>query len=202
MNFFFLAIPLLGLRVSPFTLWVPTLHTEGLQQSEVSSVQPASLRLRWVYVSAISVCFRTPRLSLGHPGSLTSVHDLKCMRTQTASLFYVPRGKRFDVVLFCFILQRCFHVGEEGAVVFCFDLFISHLKLFEIYISAPDPPPPDIQERGARKEGPDLGLQATPAHAYGVSGRKVIIFVIIFPFLFLLLCFCRFLGGERGPYVL
>ena len=151
---------------------------------------------------ARSVCFWTPRLSLGHPGSLTSVHDLKCMRTQTASLFYVPRGKRFDVVLFCFILQRCFHVGEEGAVVFCFDLFISHLKLFEIYISAPDPPPPDIQERGARKEGPDLGLQATPAHAYGVSGRKVIIFVIIFPFLFLLLCFCRFLGGERGPYVL
>ena len=90
----FFAIPLLGLRVSPFTLWVPTLHTEGLQQSEVSSVQPASLRLRWVYVSAISVCFRTPRLSLGHPGSLTSVHDLKCMRTQTAPLFNVPRGRR------------------------------------------------------------------------------------------------------------
>ena len=91
---FFLVFPLLGLRVSPFTLWVPTLHTEGLQQSEVSSVQPASLRLRWVYVSAISVCFRTPRLSLGHPGSLTSVHDLKCMRTQTAPLFNVPRGRR------------------------------------------------------------------------------------------------------------
>ena len=91
---FFLVFPLLGLRVSPFTLWVPTLHTEGLQQSEVSSVQPASLRLRWVYVSAISVCFRTPRLSLGHPGSLTSVHDLKCMRTQTAPLFNAPRGRR------------------------------------------------------------------------------------------------------------
>ena len=90
----FLVFPLLGLRVSPFTLWVPTLHTEGLQQSEVSSVQPASLRLRWVYVSAISVCFRTPRLSLGHPGSLTSVHDLKCMRTQTAPLFNAPRGRR------------------------------------------------------------------------------------------------------------
>ena len=89
-----LAFPLLGLRVSLFTLWVPTLHTEGLQQSEVSSVQPASLRLRWVYVSAISVCFRTPRLSLGHPGSLTSMHDLKCMRTQTAPLFNAPRGRR------------------------------------------------------------------------------------------------------------
>ena len=72
---FFLVFPLLGLRVSPFTLWVPTLHTEGLQQSEVSSVQPASLRLRWVYVSAISVCFRTPRLLLGHPGSLMFVHS-------------------------------------------------------------------------------------------------------------------------------
>ena len=43
---------------------------------------------------APSVCFRTPRLSLGHPGSLTSVHDLKCMRTQTAPLFNVPRGRR------------------------------------------------------------------------------------------------------------
>ena len=86
--------PLLGLRVSPFTLWVPTLHTEGLQQSEVSSVQPASLRLRWVYVSAISVCFRTPRLSLGHPGSFKSAHGLKCMRTQTAPLFNIPRVRR------------------------------------------------------------------------------------------------------------
>ena len=55
-DFFFLAIPLLGLRVSPFALWVPTPHTEGLEQSEVSSVQPASLRLRWIYVSAIFVC--------------------------------------------------------------------------------------------------------------------------------------------------
>ena len=43
---------------------------------------------------APSVCFRTPRLSLGHPGSLTSVHVLKCMRTQTAPLFNVPRGRR------------------------------------------------------------------------------------------------------------
>ena len=41
----------------------------------------------------VSACFRTPRLSLGHPGSLTSVHVLKCMRTQTAPLFNVPRGR-------------------------------------------------------------------------------------------------------------
>ena len=43
---------------------------------------------------ARSVCFRTPILSLGHPGSFKSAHDLKCMRTQTAPLFNVPRGRR------------------------------------------------------------------------------------------------------------
>ena len=42
---------------------------------------------------ARSVCFSTPRLSLGHPGSFTSVHDLKCTRTQTASLSNAPRGR-------------------------------------------------------------------------------------------------------------
>ena len=43
---------------------------------------------------ARSVCFWTPRLSLGHPGSLMSARVLKCMPTQTASLFNVPRGRR------------------------------------------------------------------------------------------------------------
>ena len=52
---------------------------------------PSSGRL---CMPALSVCFWTPRLSLGHPGSFTSVHDLKCMRTQTAPLFNVPRGRR------------------------------------------------------------------------------------------------------------
>ena len=42
----------------------------------------------------VSVCFRTPRLSLGHPGSLKSVHDLKCMRTQTRPRFYVSSERR------------------------------------------------------------------------------------------------------------
>ena len=42
----------------------------------------------------VSACFRTPRLSLGHPGSFKSAHVLKCMRTQTAPLFNVPRGRR------------------------------------------------------------------------------------------------------------
>ena len=76
---FFFVIPFLGLFVSLFTLWDRTLHSDGLQQPQVSSVQPASLRLCWVYVSAISVCFWTPILLLGHPGSFRSMHDLKCM---------------------------------------------------------------------------------------------------------------------------
>ena len=102
MQFFFFRVPLIGVACEPiYPYWVPTLHTEGLQQSEVSSVQPASLRLRWVYVSAVSVCFRTPRLSLGHPGipgSFKSAHVLKCMRTQAAPLFNVPRGRREEQV--------------------------------------------------------------------------------------------------------
>ena len=58
-------------------------------------LQSAQLRLRrTVCQCVLSACFRTPRLSLGHPGSLTSVHDLKCMRTQTAPLFNAPRGRR------------------------------------------------------------------------------------------------------------
>ena len=51
-------------------------------------------RVRGVPSCWVSACFRTPRLSLGYPGSLTSVYDLKCMRPQTAPLFNVPRGRR------------------------------------------------------------------------------------------------------------
>ena len=42
---------------------------------------------------APSVCFWTPRLSLGHPGSFKSAHDLKCMRMQTAPLVLRPSRK-------------------------------------------------------------------------------------------------------------
>ena len=42
---------------------------------------------------APSICFQNLRLSIDHPGSLESVHDLKCMRTQTAPLFSAPRGR-------------------------------------------------------------------------------------------------------------
>ena len=45
-------------------------------------------------MQARSVCLWTLRLSLGLSGSLTSVHDLKCMRTQTTSLFNAPRGRQ------------------------------------------------------------------------------------------------------------
>ena len=44
----------------------------------------------------VSACFRTPRLSLGHAGSLwfyDFLYDFKCMRMQTAPLFYIPRGR-------------------------------------------------------------------------------------------------------------
>ena len=93
-SFFFFVIPFLGLFVSLFTLWDRTLHSDGLQQPQVSSVQPASLRLCWVYVSAISVCFWTPILLLGHPGSFRSTHDLKCMRKQTGPRFHFPSERR------------------------------------------------------------------------------------------------------------
>ena len=59
-------------RMRPFSICPP-----------VGSHIPFSGRL---CMPAPSVCFWTPRLSLGHPGSFTSVHDLKCMRTQTAPL--------------------------------------------------------------------------------------------------------------------
>ena len=42
---------------------------------------------------APSVCSETPRLSLGHPGSFKSAHDLKCMRMQTAPLVLRPSRK-------------------------------------------------------------------------------------------------------------
>ena len=96
---FFVSDPLIGVACEPvYPYWVPTLHTEGLQQSEVSSVQPASLRLRWVYVSSVSVCLRTPKLSLGHPGSFKSAHVLKLIKRGNLTVT--------SVVLFSNI-QRC-----------------------------------------------------------------------------------------------
>ena len=61
----------------------------------VGSQVPFSGRLCML---APSVCFWTPRLSLGHPGSFKSVHELKCMRTQTRPRFNVSsegRGATF-----------------------------------------------------------------------------------------------------------
>ena len=43
---------------------------------------------------ARSVCFWPPRLLLVYPGYFTSVHVLKCTRTQKAPLFNAPRGRR------------------------------------------------------------------------------------------------------------
>ena len=58
----------------------------------------ASFCLQKSHECWVSACFRTPRLSLGHPGSFKSAHVLKCMRTQTAPLFNVPRGRREEQV--------------------------------------------------------------------------------------------------------
>ena len=44
------------------------------------------------FVHAGTIClFLDPLTSIGHPGSFTSMHELKFMRTQTVFLFNVPR---------------------------------------------------------------------------------------------------------------
>ena len=64
---------------------------------------------------APSVCFWTPRLSPGHPGSFTSVHDLQCMHTQTAHLFNAPRGRQGIRTRDLLILSRThFHCVTES----------------------------------------------------------------------------------------
>ena len=77
---------------------------------------------------AIYVCFRTPRLSFGHPGSLTSVHDLICMHTQTAPLFNVPCGRHGSttraVRLYPYGTSRAGNrtrvvVGEVQSIIHC-----------------------------------------------------------------------------------
>ena len=83
--FVVVAFPIFGVACGPVICFPHCTHL----------LQSAQLRLRrTVCQCVLSACFRTPRLSLGHPGSLTSVHDLKCMRTQTAPLFNAPRGRR------------------------------------------------------------------------------------------------------------
>ena len=52
--------------------------------------QPHSVFQAFVHAKR-SICFSTPKLSLDHPGSFTSVHDRTYMRTQTAPLFNAPR---------------------------------------------------------------------------------------------------------------
>ena len=49
----------------------------------------ASFCLQKSHACWVSACCWTPRLSLGHPGSFRSTHDLKCMRTQSRPWFKV-----------------------------------------------------------------------------------------------------------------
>ena len=58
-------------------------------------LQSAHLRLRTTaFRCMLSTCFGPLDFCSVSWGSLTSVHDLKCMRTQKAPLFNVPRGIR------------------------------------------------------------------------------------------------------------
>ena len=69
---FVVALPISGLRVSPSIVFP---HC-------TSSVQSAHLRLQRAVPGACYLCVSGPiRLSLGHPGSIKSVHVLKRMRT-------------------------------------------------------------------------------------------------------------------------
>ena len=76
-----------SLRVHLFSITPPHGQTH-------SDFRGFNFCLQKAHVCWVSVCFRTPRLLLGHPGSFKSAHGLKCMRTQTAPLFNVPRGRR------------------------------------------------------------------------------------------------------------
>merc|ERR1712115_22840 len=88
--------PLIGVACEPvYPLGSPhcTLRDSSSLKCRVCS-QLHSAFVGFFYVSAISVCFWTPRLLLGHPGSFRSTHDLKCMRTQTGPRFNVPSERR------------------------------------------------------------------------------------------------------------
>ena len=65
---------ILRVACEPIPLEVPTLHTEKLQQPEASSVQPASLRLRWGLVLKLEFSFSFSLLNPGSQGWLVREH--------------------------------------------------------------------------------------------------------------------------------
>ena len=73
-----------------------SLYLGGKTYMTVSNCPPVGSHISFsgrLCMLALSICFWTPRLSLGHPGSFPSVYELKCMRTPTAPLFNVPCGR-------------------------------------------------------------------------------------------------------------
>ena len=79
---------------SPFLGW-EVLRTAAVMRHMGPAVPTsASSCLQKSHECWVSACFRTPRLSLGHPGSFKSAHVLKCMRTQTRPRFNVPSEQR------------------------------------------------------------------------------------------------------------
>ena len=88
---FFCFVP--GLNTPRITLRMRGLRTAAVRRHVGPAVPTsASFCLQKSIACWVSACFRTPILSLGHPGSFKSAHDLKCMRTQTAPLFNGRRG--------------------------------------------------------------------------------------------------------------
>ena len=76
-----------SLCVRLFTMTPPRRHMHSYFRGFHFCLQKA-------HVCWVSVCFRTPWLLLGHPGSLKYAYDLKCMRMQTRAYIYVLHPSR------------------------------------------------------------------------------------------------------------
>ena len=78
-NFVCLFVAYLGWTLPGSSLRMRGLRTAAVLRHKGPAVPTsASFCLQKSHACWVSACFWTPRLSLGHPGSLTSVQDLKC----------------------------------------------------------------------------------------------------------------------------
>ena len=93
--FFSLLIAYVGWTLPGSSLRMRGLRTAAVTGHKGPAVPTsASLCLQKSHACLVSAYFWTPRLSLGHPGSFGSAHDLKWMRTQTRPRFNVPSERR------------------------------------------------------------------------------------------------------------
>ena len=132
------AFPLLGLRVRLFTLWVPTLHTKGLQQPEVSIEQPASFRLRQVLCICNICIFLDPQTFA--PSSRFFQILFNCF----SWFFPLCRVLSFDfqfvdcivfINLTKYARMRYFYLNENLVCLIQIKLIVSFLYFFLIFIS-------------------------------------------------------------------